>query len=231
MTNLEATIHLAFAFDVGYEIDLDLARTLLPVESGPLHRRKRTPESIRYRPAPLRLPLDVSGIAMSGRSGVHGVASRRACPLRLRGRRAPGPISAPGLARRPLAACRRPGRHDAIDRIGPPPARPVDRAVPGRHHRLRMEQHQRGIRGVPDRRGPRELARRPCVVGRQPGPARRRIAQPRRGEGSHEARHLLRPERPGGDRLGRRPGRRSRLRRHAPGDRVRQRPAPRIPPH
>lgn len=63
-TRLDATIHLAFAFDVGYEIDLDLARTLLPVEPGPLHRRKRTPESIRYRPAPLRLAIDVEGLAL-----------------------------------------------------------------------------------------------------------------------------------------------------------------------
>ena len=54
MEPLDATIHLAFAFDIGYEIDLERARPLLPGESGPLPRRRRTPESIRYRPAPLR---------------------------------------------------------------------------------------------------------------------------------------------------------------------------------
>ena len=46
---LDATIHLAFAFDVGYEIDLSRARGLLPGESGPLARRRRTPESIQSR--------------------------------------------------------------------------------------------------------------------------------------------------------------------------------------
>jgi hypothetical protein len=66
MNPLDATVHLAFAFDIGYEIDLQGARGLLPGESGPLTRRKRTPESIRYRPAPLRLGLDASGLALPG---------------------------------------------------------------------------------------------------------------------------------------------------------------------
>jgi len=69
---LDATIHLAFAFDIGYEIDLDRARAMLPGESGLLARRRRTPESIRYRPAPLRLTLDASGTALPG-----GVAATR----------------------------------------------------------------------------------------------------------------------------------------------------------
>ncbi|WP_435015430.1 hypothetical protein TA3x_002968 [Tundrisphaera sp. TA3] len=63
---LAATITLAFAFDVGYEIDLDRARALIPGETGPLARRRRTPESIRYRPAPLRMALDVSGLGLPG---------------------------------------------------------------------------------------------------------------------------------------------------------------------
>ena len=63
---LEATIHLAFAFDVGYEVDLEKAGAMLPVESGHLARRRRTPESIRYRPSPLRLALDASGFALPG---------------------------------------------------------------------------------------------------------------------------------------------------------------------
>jgi hypothetical protein len=66
MDQLDATIHLAFAFDIGYEIDLDRARAMLPVESGLLARRRRTPESIQYRPAPLRLTLDASGMALPG---------------------------------------------------------------------------------------------------------------------------------------------------------------------
>ena len=63
---LDATIHLAFAFDIGYEIDLDRARALVPTESGLISRRRRTPESIQYRPAPLRLGLDVTGMALPG---------------------------------------------------------------------------------------------------------------------------------------------------------------------
>ena len=63
---LDATIHLAFAFDIGYEIDLDRARALVPTESGLINRRRRTPESIQYRPAPLRLSLDARGMALPG---------------------------------------------------------------------------------------------------------------------------------------------------------------------
>ncbi len=63
---LEATIHLAFAFDIGYEIDLKHAGALLPGESGPLTRRRRTPESIRYRPSPLRVAMDASGLVLPG---------------------------------------------------------------------------------------------------------------------------------------------------------------------
>ena len=73
---LDATIHLAFAFDIGYEIDIDGARAMLPTESGPLARRRRTPESIRYRPAPLRLTLDASGMGLPG--GLGSVKAPRA---------------------------------------------------------------------------------------------------------------------------------------------------------
>jgi hypothetical protein len=61
---LDVVIHLNYAFDVGYEIDLEKARPLLQGEVGGLPRRKRTPESIRYRPAPLRVPVDVPGIRL-----------------------------------------------------------------------------------------------------------------------------------------------------------------------
>ncbi|MFO0956591.1 MAG: hypothetical protein U0800_03880 [Isosphaeraceae bacterium] len=63
---LDVTVHLAFAFDIGYEIDLTRARGLLPGETGPLARRRRTPESLRYRPEPLRVPLDATGLALPG---------------------------------------------------------------------------------------------------------------------------------------------------------------------
>jgi hypothetical protein len=76
MEPLDVTVHLAFAFDIGYEIDLERARTLLPVESGALARRRRTPESIRYRPAPLRTAVDPSGVELPG--GVATVQPPRA---------------------------------------------------------------------------------------------------------------------------------------------------------
>src|SRR3954469_19645245 len=63
---LDATIHLSFAFDIGFEIDLERARALLPAESGPLARRRRTPESILYRPAPLRTAIDATGLVLPG---------------------------------------------------------------------------------------------------------------------------------------------------------------------
>ena len=63
---LSAIIHLAFAFDVGYEIDLDIARGLVPAEDGALPRRKRTPESIRYRPSPLRMGIEPEDMAPPG---------------------------------------------------------------------------------------------------------------------------------------------------------------------
>lgn len=66
MELLDVTIHLAVAFDIGYEIDLEAARALLPGESGPLARRRRTPESIRYRPAPLRVAINADGMILPG---------------------------------------------------------------------------------------------------------------------------------------------------------------------
>lgn len=73
---LGATVHLYFAYDVGYEVDLDRARGVLPGESGPLARRRRTPDSLRYRPEPMRLALDGSGLALPG--GIATAAPPRA---------------------------------------------------------------------------------------------------------------------------------------------------------
>jgi len=63
-TPIEAQVHLDFAFDIGYEIDLERARPLLAGQAGPLARRRRTPESIRYRPAPLRVGIDVADMTL-----------------------------------------------------------------------------------------------------------------------------------------------------------------------
>jgi hypothetical protein len=65
-TPLAVTVHLAFAFDIGDEVDLDRARLVLQGEWGQLPRRRRTPESIRYRPAPIRVELDPAGITLPG---------------------------------------------------------------------------------------------------------------------------------------------------------------------
>jgi len=64
MDLLDVTVHLNYAFDIGYEIDLERAGPLLHGSPGPLARRRRTPESIRYRPAPLRVPVDLSGLEL-----------------------------------------------------------------------------------------------------------------------------------------------------------------------
>jgi hypothetical protein len=66
METIDLNVHLAFAFDIGYEIDLDRARPLLAAEAGTLARRRRTPESLKYRPAPLRVTLDASGLTLPG---------------------------------------------------------------------------------------------------------------------------------------------------------------------
>ena len=63
---LDATVHLAFAFDVGDEIDLDRARLILQGKPGQLPRRRRTPESIGYRPAPIRVEVAPAGLQLPG---------------------------------------------------------------------------------------------------------------------------------------------------------------------
>ena len=50
-------LHLFVAFDVGEEVDLERARQLAPAEIQALPRRRRTPSSFGYRPAPLRFAL------------------------------------------------------------------------------------------------------------------------------------------------------------------------------
>ncbi len=54
---VSGVLHGFVAFDWGDEIDLDHARRLVPSEPGTLARRRRTPDSIRFRPAPLCFPL------------------------------------------------------------------------------------------------------------------------------------------------------------------------------
>ena len=63
---LSVVVHLAFAYDIGDEIDLERARQMLQGELGQLPRRRRTPESIGYRPAPIRVPLEPTGLRLPG---------------------------------------------------------------------------------------------------------------------------------------------------------------------
>lgn len=73
---LDATVHLAFAFDIGDEIDLDRARTILQAVPGQLPRRRRTPESLGYRPAPIRVEVDAAGLRLPGSDGTPARATR-----------------------------------------------------------------------------------------------------------------------------------------------------------
>jgi hypothetical protein len=54
---LAGVLHVFVAVDWGEEVFLDRARRLVAAEVGGLPRRRRTPPSITYRPAPLRVPL------------------------------------------------------------------------------------------------------------------------------------------------------------------------------
>lgn len=64
--SIVATIHLSLALDIGDEIDLDRARLILQGAPGQLPRRRRTPGSFGYRPAPIRVELDPDGIKLPG---------------------------------------------------------------------------------------------------------------------------------------------------------------------
>jgi hypothetical protein len=71
---LHGTLHVFVAFDWGDELDLDAARRLLPAESQDLARRRRTPSSIAYRPAPLRYPLTMPPINLPELGAASAVA-------------------------------------------------------------------------------------------------------------------------------------------------------------
>ncbi len=54
---LPGTLHIFLAFDWGEAVDLGAARRLVPAETHELPRRRRTPSSFFYRPAPLHFNL------------------------------------------------------------------------------------------------------------------------------------------------------------------------------
>jgi hypothetical protein len=59
---LSGTLHIYVAFDFGDEVDLEQVRRLVPAEVHALPRRRRTPSSIAFRPAPLRFVLAPVGL-------------------------------------------------------------------------------------------------------------------------------------------------------------------------
>jgi hypothetical protein len=62
---VQGVLHLFVAFDWGEEINLDLARRLVPAETHDLPRRRRTPSSIAYRPPPLRFYLPPASLDLT----------------------------------------------------------------------------------------------------------------------------------------------------------------------
>jgi len=67
-------LHIFVAFDWGDEIHLDRARQLVPAQTHALPRRKRTPSSFSYRPAPLNfglepVPLELAELGKVSASG------------------------------------------------------------------------------------------------------------------------------------------------------------------
>ncbi len=67
---LTGILHIYVAFDWGEELDLARARELVPAETQMLSRRRRTPPSIGYRPAPLWFPLKEPEITVPGAGSV-----------------------------------------------------------------------------------------------------------------------------------------------------------------
>ena len=66
MEPLDVIVYFDYAFDIGYEIDLERVGPLLQGHQGGLPRRRRTPESIRYRPAPIRVPVETGEVRLPG---------------------------------------------------------------------------------------------------------------------------------------------------------------------
>jgi hypothetical protein len=59
-------LHCVIALDWGEEIDLQQAAQLVQSQAGILPRRRRTPETIAYRPTPLRFNLGTQAVPLPG---------------------------------------------------------------------------------------------------------------------------------------------------------------------
>ena len=228
---IAATVHLAFAFDIGDEVDLDRARLILQGEPGQLPRRRRTPESIRYRPAPIRVELVPSGIDLPGTLSFRRppqaeltifdfaaislsvrfhLSITPEALLTLAGRLAE-PASLTEGARRLLAPW--------LEQIRPAV---YDFAVSELSEEYVVFQLWESQTDWLEHRADWIAG----LVRLEAEPL-----EPRRSSRSDPALPLLRPERSGRARLGGRRGRRHRLRRHARSHRVRQRAASRVSPY
>jgi hypothetical protein len=71
---LAGVLHVYVAFDWGEEILLDRARSVVAAEVRELPRRRRTPSSIAYRPAPMRVSLPPVELGMPEIGTVHAAA-------------------------------------------------------------------------------------------------------------------------------------------------------------
>ncbi len=65
VVRLTGTLHIYVAFDWGDEILLDRVAKIAPASAQELPRRRRTPQSFFYRPAPLHIPLPDHRIELS----------------------------------------------------------------------------------------------------------------------------------------------------------------------
>jgi hypothetical protein len=63
---VRGVLHIFVAFDWGDEINLELARRLVPASFQVLPRRRRTPPSFSYRPAPLHVALGAVPVELDG---------------------------------------------------------------------------------------------------------------------------------------------------------------------
>ena len=199
---LAVIVHLAFAFDIGDEINLDLAREMLQGELGQIPRRKRTPESIGYRPAPIRVPLEPTGIHLPGDCQV--VRTPRA-ELTLFDFGAVSLAVQFSLSASPTALLQLAGRlaePAALNEAARATANSLDRPASTRGPRFLAELDERGVHRLPAWRSPDRLARKARGLDRWPRQAGNRTSQRGRGARGHQARPLIYAHRPGRARLG-----------------------------
>ena len=157
---LAVVVHLAFALDIGDEIDLDLARADASGRAWPDSRGgKRTPESIGYRPAPIRVPLDPTGIRLPGDCQLVEQPAGRADALRLRRDLAGGPVPAGGHPPALLQLAGRLAEPAPLNEAARALLAPwIDRLRPA-VLRFLGQLDERGIHRLPARRPPDRLAR------------------------------------------------------------------------